>query len=56
MTTVTLRCLSAGAWSAPPTRAARTASQHWGLHYAGWTWNFNDVRIPHKAKVKKAAS
>src|SRR4051794_31663478 len=29
---------------------------HWGLRYAGWTWNFNGVRIPHKPPVKKAAS
>lgn len=21
--------------------------RHWGLHYAGWAWDLNEVRIPH---------
>jgi hypothetical protein len=28
----------------------------WGLRYAGWAWDINEVTIPHGTAVKKTAA
>lgn len=43
-----IRSTDSGGSGRVATVPLRWVEQHWGLRYAGWAWDVNEVTVPHK--------